>query len=109
MEGIFLPTISYKYLHIPCLYVKGGTMKKHTPEVKGSGVQLATIILLPARPGAHRNSIDFAGSGPDTKSTGLPPGGMTKVRVPELNRISGSDTFTHSQSFGPEPVVGFGG
>ena len=83
-------------------------MKKHTPEANGSGVQPATIILLTASLDVHRYCIDHTGSRPDTEFTSLLLGGMTKAREHEPSRFAGSP-FTCSPSFGPEPVVGFGG
>jgi hypothetical protein len=79
-------------------------MKKHSTEGRDSRVQTTTVHTLTAMPDAYQFSIDHAGSGPKKGSTSLLLGGMTKARVPELNGL-----FTHSPSFGPEPVVGFGG
>ena len=84
-------------------------MQKHTPEVNGSGVQPAAIILPTAMSEAGKRSVDFAVSRTNTTSTSLPLGGMTKVRGTERTRFAGAVTFTHSPSFGPEPEVGFGG
>jgi hypothetical protein len=79
-------------------------MKKHSTEGRDSCVQTNTVNTLTAMPDAYEFSIDHAGSGPKKGFTSLLLGGMTKARVPELN-----DLFTHSPSFGPEPVVGLGG
>lgn len=84
-------------------------MKKHVIEGNEGRVRPIAIFTPTTTPCAYRHCIDHTGSGPNRKSTSLLLGGMTKARVPELTRIAGSDTFTHSPSFGPEPEVGFGG
>ena len=81
-------------------------MQQHVPKGNDSRVQPGAVFSLAAIRGA-RHRIEHAGSRPKRESTSLPPGGMTKARVPEL-RIAGSEMFTLSQSFGPEPEVGFG-
>lgn len=84
-------------------------MQKHAPESRDSRSQSNAIDVLAAIRDGFNQSIGIGGSCRTKESTSLPLGGMTKARVQELTRLAGSDTFTHSPSFGPEPVVGFGG
>jgi hypothetical protein len=84
-------------------------MQKHDPEGNGSSLRSTAILTITAIPDASKHGIRHAVSDLNAGSTSLLLGGMTKARVPELTRIAGSDTFTYSPSFGPEPVVGFGG
>jgi hypothetical protein len=83
-------------------------MQQHVPEGNDSRPRPTAVFTVTAFPDAGQ-CIEPAGPGPNNESTSLPLGGMTKARVHGLTRFAGSEMFTLSQSFGPEPEVGFGG